>query len=348
MSTKVTFQKILELLNSTEQNYELISTEEYFKEQCKNSWPSLVKLEFKCTMCGAKTYKSYNSLLATKNIGICRECAMNNKSIKENKDNSQIVYKIYKITSLDTNKSYVGVTSLEVEERWASGSGYCKQKQFYSDIIKYGWNRFKKEILSESNDLKESRKLEAYYIKEFNCIYPNGYNIFNGVFNICSSKEGIKNIFQINKNGEIEKEWKNISELKKQYSENMIRSIRTSLFNAKNNELTMSSGYFWVLLEDLDNYKKEDYENHYVLNSKYSFNKNNENKIVYQYSPNGELIKSYKTKREVEKINPIFKKSSILKAIQSKKLYKGYFWSYDKTFQINERRLPSSVLSTCE
>lgn len=332
MSRKVTYQKIIDFLESTKQEYCLLSTEEYFNEQCKKLWPSLIKLEFRCTMCGAKIYKSYNSLLATKNIGICRKCAANNKSIINNQDDYQIIYKIYKITSLDTNKSYVGVTSLEVEERWVNGNGYYRQKQFYSDIIKYGWDRFKKEILSESNDLQESRRLEAYYIKEFNCVYPNGYNILNGVFNICSSKEGIKNIFQINKDGKIEKEWKNISELSKQYSKNAIRAIRNSLFNAKNNELTMSSGYFWVLLEDLDKYKKEDYENHYALNRKYSFNKNNENKIVYQYSPNGELIASYKTRREIEKINPVFKKSSVLNAIRSKKLYKGYFWSYDGTF----------------
>ena len=332
MSRKVTYQKIIDFLESTKQKYCLLSTEEYFKEQCKNLWPSLVKLEFKCTMCGDKTYKSYNSLLATKNIGICRKCAVNNKLMTNNKNNCQIIYKIYKITSLDTNKSYVGVTSLEVEERWANGNGYYRQRQFYSDIIKYGWDRFKKEILSESNDLQESRRLEAYYIKEFNCVYPNGYNILNGVFNICSSKEGVKNIFQINKDGKIEKEWENVSELSKQYSKNAIRAIRNSLFNAKNNELTMSSGYFWVLFEDLDKYKKEDYENHYALNRKYSVNKNNENKIVSQYSSNGELITSYKTKREIEKINPIFKKASVLNGIQSKKLYKGYFRYYDGTF----------------
>ena len=332
MSTKVTFQKILDLLESVGQKYELISSEEYFEKQCKNLWPSLVKLEFKCTICGAKTYKSYNSLLATKNVGICRKCAMNNKGIKGNKDNSKVTYKIYKITSLDTNKSYVGVTSNEVEKRWGNGNGYYKQKQFCSDIIKYGWDRFKKEILSETNDLQESRRLKVYYIKEFNCIYPNGYNVFNGVFNICSSEGEIKNIFQINKDGKIEREWVNISELRSQYSDNVIRSIRTSLFNAKNNRLTMSSGYFWVLGDDLDKYKKEDYQDRYNLNKKYSTNANNANKTVYQYSPNGELIKSYKTKREVEKTNPIFKTSSILKAIQNKKLYKGYFWSYDENF----------------
>lgn len=94
----------------------------------------------------------------------------------------------------------------------------------------------------------------------------------------------------------------------------------------------MCLGYFWVLQEDLNKYQKEDYENHYKSNIKYSINTNNNNKMVYQYSPNGELINSYKTRREVEKTNPIFKKTSILQAIRNKSLYKGYFWSYKENF----------------
>ena len=54
--------------------------------------------------------------------------------------------------------------------------------------------------------------------------------------------------------------------------------------------------------------------------------------VVYQYSPDGELINSYKTRREIEKTNPIFKKTSILRAIRNKSLYKGYFWSYKENF----------------
>lgn len=242
------------------------------------------------------------------------------------------MWTVYKLTCNVNGKIYIGNTKNSLKERTANGKGYRNQPAIYSDILLFGWENFSKEILSVCKTLKESRELEAKFIQEFDCIVPNGYNILKGTFNICSNDWELKNIIQISNSGEIKKKWENISELKKEYCDNTIRSIRIALFNAKNNKLKMCSGYFWVLIEDLNKYKKEDYESHYALNKKYFFNKNNKNKIVYQYSPNGELIKSYKTKREVEKTNPIFKTSSILKAIQNKKLYKGYFWSYDENF----------------
>lgn len=242
------------------------------------------------------------------------------------------MWTVYKLTCNVNGKIYVGNTKNSLTQRVANGNGYKFQPTIYSDILLYGWNNFTKEVLATCKTLKESREIEAKFIEKFNCISPNGYNVLRGTFNICVDDWKLENIYQINKFGEIENKWEDISELKKAYCENTIRTIRSALFNAKNNKLTMCLGYFWILKEDLNKYQKEDYENHYKSNIKYSINTNNSNKVVYQYSPDGEFINSYKTRREVEKTNPIFKKTSVLRAIRSKSLYKGYFWSYKENF----------------
>lgn len=242
-----------------------------------------------------------------------------------------MLWKIYKITCNINGKSYIGNTRLPLEERWRNGRGYQKQRAIYSDILKYGWDNFTKELLCECNTLKESRKLEAEYIKKFNTIFPNGYNVLRGCFNICDSGEDIKNICQIDKNGELVKIWANSTELKKEYSINQIRTIRSCVFNAQNNKLTLTVNYFWVLEKDFNKYQKEDFVNNYKRHIVCSNYLDNTSKQVFQFSLEGELIKIYKTRREVTKLNPEYKRTSILNAIKNKKPYKGYFWSYTKS-----------------
>ena len=328
---RVTFQKIIKLLDSTGQQYELISTEEDFNKQCKDTFPYLAKLEFKCVSCGEKTYKSYNSLLVTKHIGFCRKCAMKIKStsLSKSKKDYDVVYKVYKLTSLDTNKSYIGVTSCNVEQRWAKGNGYCKQKYLYSDILKYGWNRITKEILYECNSFTESREKERYYIDFYNTIHPNGYNVLKGTFNICCDGKDIIDICQINLNGEIVHIWKNVLELEGKYSLNQIRTIRNCLFESKLGNLLTSKGYFWVLKENINKYKKDDFINVSLKNKNQIKSFDNKPKLTYQYDENKKLVNIYKSRRDITRKNPEFKKTAILSHIKSGKIYKGFYWSYE-------------------
>ena len=338
---RVTFQRIIDLLDSTGQEYKLISTEEEFNTLCKNIFPSLVKLEFRCVKCGEKTYKSYNSLLTTKNIGVCRKCTMkyggwqknSRKSGKRSKyekhDNEDlIVYKVYKLTSLDTNKSYIGVTSKEVEERWLDGDGYKNQEYFYSDILKYGWDRFSKEVLYQCNEFTESREKEKYYIETYNTVYPNGYNVLKGTSKICDFGKEITNICQIDENGEIVRIWENVFELESKYNTNQIRSIRESLYKSQFGTLSLSKGNFWVLEKYLFQYAKVDFVKTFLKNKKHYNNTNNKNKTVYQYDEFYNLVNCYKTRREASRESPEFKKTSVLSAIRSGKMYKGFYWSY--------------------
>lgn len=86
-------------------------------------------------------------------------------------------YIIYKFTFSD-GKTYIGQTSLPIEERWKSGDGY-KGQDVYVPIILEGWDNIKKEVLHTNLTHEQANELEKHYIKKFNSI-KNGYNRTNG------------------------------------------------------------------------------------------------------------------------------------------------------------------------
>jgi hypothetical protein len=103
---------------------------------------------------------------------------------------------IYKITNLITGLSYIGKD--ETDNPYYMGSGillwnsYRKRfnrsdldgdkkshhKWVYNENLKYQY--YQKEILEICNDADKLCELEKYYIKKYNTIRPNGYNIAEG------------------------------------------------------------------------------------------------------------------------------------------------------------------------
>ena len=88
-------------------------------------------------------------------------------------------YVIYCHKNKINSKCYIGITQQKPKRRWQNGVGY-KTQNFYRAIEKYGWNNFEHIILEEGLSLEEATKKEKDYIKEFNSIVPNGYNISIG------------------------------------------------------------------------------------------------------------------------------------------------------------------------
>src|SRR5580704_3159657 len=89
---------------------------------------------------------------------------------------------VYKITNKINEKSYIGQTIGPIEKRWNS---HCsKQKRghgiFYRAIAKYGKENFEIKILARCNSIQEMNHREVYYIKLFNTLAPNGYNLDTG------------------------------------------------------------------------------------------------------------------------------------------------------------------------
>ena len=79
------------------------------------------------------------------------------------------------------DKKYIGVTRVKTYSRFHGGSGYRYNKEFYSDIKKYGWGNIEHIIVSENIDKEQAYKLEQELIKKYNTTnFKNGYNKQNG------------------------------------------------------------------------------------------------------------------------------------------------------------------------
>lgn len=95
---------------------------------------------------------------------------------------------IYKITNIITNKIYIGYTSRSIkrrfyEHKWdAMNTSYEKNKSYlYQSMRKYGTENFIIESLLEFDENeKDWKELERHYIKKYNTLIPNGYNVLEG------------------------------------------------------------------------------------------------------------------------------------------------------------------------
>lgn len=90
-------------------------------------------------------------------------------------------YIVYCYTNKITGKRYIGLTSLGLDVRAGdNGTRYRNCPYFYNAIQKYGWNNFERVVLADNLSHDEACRLEQYYIKEYNTVAPNGYNLTCG------------------------------------------------------------------------------------------------------------------------------------------------------------------------
>ena len=91
---------------------------------------------------------------------------------------------IYKITNNITKKCYIGETvKSDPEKRWIQHKNTIKRgigcPALQSAVIKHGIDNFKFEVLLICFD-EDRFKYEIEYIKKYNTMVPNGYNILEG------------------------------------------------------------------------------------------------------------------------------------------------------------------------
>lgn len=89
------------------------------------------------------------------------------------------MYKVYKHT-FPNGKIYIGI-ALDVYSRWCNGNGYKENSLMYSDILKYGWDNIKHEILINDLETKKEAELkEKELILAYDSENPEkGYNRTN-------------------------------------------------------------------------------------------------------------------------------------------------------------------------
>lgn len=94
---------------------------------------------------------------------------------------------IYKLTSPSIKKNgYIGQTKKTFDVRMSghkSSSGNLNKvdgcRALNNAIRKYGWDSFTREIILECDD-DELDFYEEYFIREYNTLAPNGYNLITG------------------------------------------------------------------------------------------------------------------------------------------------------------------------
>ena len=91
-------------------------------------------------------------------------------------------YTVYMHTNKINNKSYVGITSKPVEQRWRNnGYGYKCNQHFWNAICKYGWDNFDHDILFTNLTKEKACEIEKVLISVFMTQDPSmGYNKASG------------------------------------------------------------------------------------------------------------------------------------------------------------------------
>ena len=83
---------------------------------------------------------------------------------------------VYKHT-VPNSKVYIGITSCTPEVRWQGGYGYKENGRFFKDIIKFGWDNIKHEILASGLSKEDAINMESAQIAFHNSMLPQyGYN----------------------------------------------------------------------------------------------------------------------------------------------------------------------------
>lgn len=96
---------------------------------------------------------------------------------------------LYKIINKLTNKIYIGQTTSSLKQRLYGHFNKHNNSAISKAIQKYGKDNFEIQVIAKANSIDELNHRETYYIKLFNSLAPNGYNLRTGGYNSKLSNE---------------------------------------------------------------------------------------------------------------------------------------------------------------
>lgn len=211
-------------------------------------------------------------------------------------------YIVYMHINKVNGKKYIGITSQPSEKiRWKRGSGYAKQKRFYSAIKCYGWDNFEHLVLERglSKEQAEKREEELIFGHKSNDL-KYGYNIENGGVVHKMSDEQKDHLREVNTGKKhTEKTKKKMSETQKKVDHSWLRGRKQSKETIAKRFANMSGSG------------------------------NPRARAVFQYALDGTFIKKYSCMKDaVEELN--LKTSSHISGCCSHKRKQayGFMWSY--------------------
>lgn len=240
------------------------------------------------------------------------------------------------IKNIINNKSYIGQTTISLEERW---KGHIKKNSnclyLKRAFNKYSLKNFKMTLICICFD-EDLNIFEEEYIKKYNTISPNGYNLRHGGNNSkhhIDTKNKISDTLKYKYNSGL------ISPVKtnKKHTEETKIKIRNSLKGRKIENKLYGNILSDSNIEKIRN-KSKDRERSEDTNKKISeslkkANKESNIKLtckrqVYQYDLENNLIETYNSLTDVSKKYKVSKAAISIVCNGKSKTCKGFIWSF--------------------
>jgi group I intron endonuclease len=235
---------------------------------------------------------------------------------------------IYLITNTVNGKQYVGQTICDdVEKRWKchrSMDNKSLGRYIYSAYQKHGIDKFKFQIICICFD-EDANEYEKEYIKKFNTLVPNGYNLKGGGRNSKHHPETLKKMSESLTGRKCKP---NTEQQKKLHSERMKGVGNPNYGKPMSEEIrkkiseTRKANYYKIS-EESRKRQLEGLAKGWEIKSK-------KIKKVGQYDSNWNLINTFKNACDASRITQVYH-TTITKVCQKIGSYKtagGYNWKY--------------------
>ena len=253
---------------------------------------------------------------------------------------------IYKITNTITKKCYIGeTTKSDPEKRWYQHKNTIKRGNgcpaLQNSVIKHGIDNFKFEILIICFD-EDRYKYEIEYIKKYNTLIPNGYNILEGGpgGSFKGKKHSEKTKQLLSKNNK--QKYIDNPELKREMSERNKILMNTDIIKNKISEgMNYSKKYQQMILDkkvgNFNNIKhcemsklkiKDSVQNYFnepnIIKHREAMGKSTGVKIG-QYNLNNELVNTFISISEASRQTGV-PKTSIQQFVKNNNNNRGFIW----------------------
>ena len=248
-----------------------------------------------------------------------------------NKETGMYEGYIYKIINDINDKIYIGQTKRDLETRFYQHLSKTRHKEDHSilhkAIEKYGKDYFhiEKVILVEQKTekllLEKLNELEKIYIKKYNSLTPNGYNILKGG-NYSPIEHRLHPIYKFSLEGVFIESYPSMTDALLSVN---ITNNKNSVINYHLKTDACAYGYLWS-----DSLTENPLSKYLSFKNKGRKKMRNKSYVVAKYDEENNFVKYYHSQQELLDDNLDVASSSLYRTLSSPqhKLYKNYYWFY--------------------